>query len=149
MHGVQSRQDHYNAYVEDFTILEMVDGDKVVQFEENTTKTRRGGFEIKRESFPQQMWCTDGGERDPVRIFEECLTHRPKAMKNSGPLYLAIIPRPPQMFGMPNPEWGNIASVYNEIRCKLLARRMHKENHQPLYQENGRCKVKGSRPTTT
>ena len=92
--GFRGRQDHYNAYVEDFTILQMADGDKVVQFEENPTKTRQGGLRNKTRSSPQQMWCTDGSERDPVRLFEEWLKHRPDAMKNSGPLYLAIIPRP-------------------------------------------------------
>ena len=92
--GFRGRQDHYNAYVEDFTILQMADGDKVLQFEENPTKTRQGGLRNKIRSSPQQMWCTDGSERDPVRLFEEWLKHRPDAMKNSGPLYLAIIPRP-------------------------------------------------------
>ena len=72
----------------------MADGNKVVQFEENPTKTRQGGLRNKTRSSPQQMWCTDGGERDPVRLFEEWLSRRPEPMKNSGPLYLAIIPRP-------------------------------------------------------
>ena len=40
------------------------------------------------------MWSKDGGERDPVRLFEQWLARRPEQMKNSGPLYLAIIPRP-------------------------------------------------------
>ncbi|XP_078364311.1 uncharacterized protein LOC144648699 [Oculina patagonica] len=40
------------------------------------------------------MWSTDGGDRDPVRLFEEWLERRPEQLKNSGPLYLAIIPRP-------------------------------------------------------
>jgi len=78
----RGRQDHYNAYAEDFTILQMADGDKVVQFEENPTKTRQGGLRNKTRCSPQQMWCTDGGERDPVRLFEKWLK----------PLYLAIIP---------------------------------------------------------
>ena len=91
--GFRGRQDHYNAYVEDFSILQMADGNKVVQFEENPTKTRQGGLRKKTRSSPQQMWCTDGGERDPVRLFEEWLSRRPEPMKNSGPLYLVIIPR--------------------------------------------------------
>jgi len=57
-------------YVEDFTILQMADGDKVVQFEEKPTKTRQGGLRNKTQSSPQQMWCTDGGERDHVKLFE-------------------------------------------------------------------------------
>ena len=66
----------------------------MVQFEDNPTKTRQGGLRNKTRRSPQQMWCTDGSERDPVRLFEEWLKHRPDAMKNSGALYLAIIPRP-------------------------------------------------------
>jgi len=82
--GFRSRQDHYNAYVEDFTILQMTDADNVAQLEENPTKTRQGGLRNKTRCSPQQMWCTDGGERDPVRLFEKWLK----------PLYLAIIPWP-------------------------------------------------------
>jgi len=48
--GFRGRQDHYNSYVEDVTILLMAEGDKVVQFEENPTKTRQGGCEIKPEA---------------------------------------------------------------------------------------------------
>ena len=92
--GFRGRHDHYNAYVEDFTILQMADGDKVVQLKKNPTRTRQGGLQNKTRSSPQQMWCTDGSERDPVRLFEEWLKRRPDAMKSSGPLYLAIIPRP-------------------------------------------------------
>ena len=92
--GFRGRQDRYNAYVEDFTILQMADGNKVVQFEENPTKTRQGGWRNATRSSPQQMWCTDGGERGPVIFFEQWLCHRPTAMKKSGPLYLIIIPRP-------------------------------------------------------
>ena len=92
--GFRGCQDHYNACVEDFTILQMADGDKVVQFEKNPTRTRQGGLQNKTRSSPQQMWCTDGSERDPVRLFEEWLKRRPDAMKSSGPLYLAIIPSP-------------------------------------------------------
>ena len=64
--GFRGRQDHCSGYVEDFTILQMADGDKVVHFEENPTKTRQVGLENKTRSSPQQMWCTDGSERDSV-----------------------------------------------------------------------------------
>ena len=40
------------------------------------------------------MWATDGGPRDPVRLFEEFVKRRPLEMRNSGPLYLAIIQHP-------------------------------------------------------
>ena len=48
--GFRGRQDHYNAYVEDFTILQMVDGSKVVQFEENPNKTKQRGLRNKTRS---------------------------------------------------------------------------------------------------
>ena len=45
--GFRGRQDHYNAYVEDFTVLQMAHGDKVVQFEETPTKTCKAYCQIK------------------------------------------------------------------------------------------------------
>ncbi|KAL9977701.1 hypothetical protein ACROYT_G015134 [Oculina patagonica] len=47
--GFRGRQDHYYAYVEDFSIVEMADGGKCVQFEENPTKTRQGRLRNKTE----------------------------------------------------------------------------------------------------
>ena len=38
----RGRQDHYDTYVEDFSIFQMADGSKVVEFEENPIKTRQG-----------------------------------------------------------------------------------------------------------
>ena len=92
--GFRGRQDHYDAYVEDFSIFQIADGSKVVEFKENPTKTRQGGLRKPTRRSPQQMWSTDGGVRDPVKLFEKWLEHRPDAMKKSGPLYLTIIPRP-------------------------------------------------------
>jgi hypothetical protein len=40
------------------------------------------------------MFSTDGGERDPVRLFKLWLSKRPNGMKDNGPLYLTIINRP-------------------------------------------------------
>lgn len=65
-----------------------------VRFNENPTKTRTGGLTVKRPKAPQEMWFTDGGPRDPVRLFEEFLKRRPLEMRTSEPLYLAIIQRP-------------------------------------------------------
>ena len=92
--GFRWRQDHYDAYVEDFSIFQMSDGSKVVEFKENPTKTRQGGLRNPTGRSPQQMWSTDGVERDPVKFLEEWLEHRPDVLKKSGPLYLTIIPRP-------------------------------------------------------
>lgn len=83
--GFRGRQDHYQAYVEDFKILITTEGNKVVKFEENPTKTRQGGLRNKTRSSPQQMWSTDGRERDPMRLFEEWLQRCPEAMKNPVP----------------------------------------------------------------
>ena len=38
-------------------------------------KPGKAACEIKPEVPPQQMWCTDGGERDPIRLFEQWLKH--------------------------------------------------------------------------
>ena len=92
--GFRGRQDHYDAYVIDFSIFQMADGNKVIEFKENPTKTRQGGLRNPTRRSPEKMWSTDGGERDPVKLFEEWLEHRPDALKKSGPLYLTITPRP-------------------------------------------------------
>ena len=64
--GFRGRQDHYDA-----SISQMADGSKVVESKENPTKTRQGGLRNPTRRSPQQMWSTDGGERDPVKLFEE------------------------------------------------------------------------------
>ena len=96
--GFRGRQDHYDAYVQDFEVawIQIQGGElaKCVRFNENPTKTRSGGLSAKHRKTPQEMWATDGGPRDPVRLFEEFLRRRPLEMRTSGPLYLAIIQRP-------------------------------------------------------
>ena len=92
--GLRGRQEHHDAYVEDFTITSHVDGSESIEFSENPTKTRSGGLRIPRRKTPQVMWSTDGGERDPVALFKLWLSKRPDGMKDNGPLYLSIINRP-------------------------------------------------------
>ena len=96
--GFRGRQDHYDAYVQDFEVVSIqIDGGemaKCVRFSENPTKTRTGGLTAKHRKTPQEIWATDGSSRDPVRLFEEFLRTRPSEMRTSGPLYLAIIQRP-------------------------------------------------------
>ena len=65
-----------------------------VRFSENPTKTRTGGLTAKHRKTPKEMWATDGGSRDPVRLFEEFVRRRSSEMRASGPLYVAIIQRP-------------------------------------------------------
>ena len=70
---------------------------KCVRFNENPTKTRSGGLTAKHRKTPQEMWATDGGPRDPVRLFEEFLRRHPLEMRTSGRLYLCLnsLPVPP------------------------------------------------------
>ena len=75
--GLRGRQEHYDSYVEDFIIRQREDGSEVVEYRENPTKTRSGGIRIKRRSTQQLMFSTDGGEKDPVRLFKLWLSKRP------------------------------------------------------------------------
>ena len=92
--GLRGRQEHYDSYVEDFIIRQREDGGEVVEYREGPTKTRSGGLRIRRRSTPQLMFSTDGGERDPVRLFKLWLSKRSEGMKDNGPLYLSVIDRP-------------------------------------------------------
>ena len=67
---------------------------KCLRFRENLTKTSTGGLTAEHRKTPQEMWATDGGSRDPVRLIEEFLRRLPSEMRTSGPLYLTIIQRP-------------------------------------------------------
>ena len=60
--GFRGRQEHYDAYVEDFVIRQQEDGSEVVEFREGPTKTRSGGLTISRRTTPQAMYSTDGGK---------------------------------------------------------------------------------------
>jgi hypothetical protein len=40
------------------------------------------------------MFSTDGGEKDPVRLFKVWLSKRLERMKDNGPLQLSVIHRP-------------------------------------------------------
>ena len=75
--GLRGRQDHYDVYVQDFEVawIKIRGGElaKCVCFNENPTKTRSSGLSAKHRKTPQEMWATDGGPRDPARVFEEFL----------------------------------------------------------------------------
>ena len=62
--GFRGRQDHYDAYVQNFEVAwAQVDGEKmanVVRFKENPTKTRTAGLTAKHRKTPQETWGTDG-----------------------------------------------------------------------------------------
>ena len=91
--GLRGRQEHYDAYVEDFVIRQQ-DGSEVVEFREGPAKTRSGGLSIRRRTTPQVLHSTDGGKNDPVRLFKLWLSKRHEGMKDTGPLYLSVINRP-------------------------------------------------------
>ena len=92
--GLRGRQDHYDAHVEDFILRKHDDGSESIVFNENPTKTRSGGLRVAKRTTKQVMWSTDGGPRDPVKLFKLWLSKRPQPMRNQGPLYLTIIQRP-------------------------------------------------------
>ena len=93
--GFRGRHDAYVQDLEDAWVqLEGGEMAKCVRFNENPKKTRTGGLKAKHRKTPQEMWATDGGPRDPVRLLEEFLRRLPLEMRTSGPLYLAIIQRP-------------------------------------------------------
>ena len=92
--GMKSRQEHYDAHVEDFEVCSHEDGSESIKFYENPTKTRGGGLRVKPRKTDQEMWSTDGGPRDPVYLFKLWLSKRPPQMRDNGPLNLTIIDRP-------------------------------------------------------
>ena len=108
--GFRGRQEHYDAYVEDFVIRQQEDGSEVVEFRESPTKTRSGGLTISRRTTPKVMYSTDGGKTDPVRHFKLWLSKRPDGRKDKGPLYLSIVNSPKS-----NDIW------YTKIRMKSMA----------------------------
>ena len=63
--GFRGRQDHYDAFVQDFEVvcIQIKGGEmaKCVRFSENPTKTRTGGLTAKHRKTAQEMWATDGG----------------------------------------------------------------------------------------
>ena len=78
--GFRGRQDHYDAHVQDFEVvwIQLEGGEmaKCVSFNENPTQTRTGGLTVEHRKTPQEMWATDGGPKDPLRLFEEFLKRR-------------------------------------------------------------------------
>ena len=110
--GRRGRQEHYDSYVEDFIIRQQEDGGEVVEYREGPTRTRSGGIRVRRRSTPQLMFSTDGGERNPVRLFKLWLSKRPEGMKDNGPLYLSVINRRNHLkCGTQKFEWARILLV--------------------------------------
>ena len=74
----RGHQDHYNAQDFEIVWIQLEGGEmaKCVRFNENPTKTRTGGLTVKHRKTPRAMWATDGGPKDPVKLFEEFLKRR-------------------------------------------------------------------------
>ena len=62
----------------------------------NKIPLRQGtvAWKIQHIILRSKTGLSNGGERDPVRLFEELISHRPEGLKNSCLMYLTIIPRP-------------------------------------------------------
>ena len=75
----------------------MAAGSEAVQFEENPTKTRQGGLINKTRSSPQQMWSTDGGEKDLVWLCVEGLHVDPDQLEIPALCTLKLFLAPPQV----------------------------------------------------
>ena len=92
--GLRGRQENYDLRVEHFKFAKDENGRTYVTFaDSNPTKTRKSSIKLQRRMVIPRMVAT-GGERCPVSIFEEFISHRPSEFKASGPLYLAINYKP-------------------------------------------------------
>lgn len=92
--GLRGRQEHALADIDDFVFGKDENGVEYIQFNDlKPTKTRQGGLRMKRRSQLPKMFATNDS-KCPVSVFKAYLSHRPAKMKNSGPLYLAVIPKP-------------------------------------------------------
>ena len=92
--GLGGRQENYDLRVELFKFAKDENGRTYVSFaDSNPKKTRKSSIKLQRRIVIPRMVAT-GGERFPVSIFEEFISHRPREFKESGPLYLAINYKP-------------------------------------------------------
>ena len=92
--GLRGRQEHHSMRVEEFAFKVDDEGNRYVTFAEGITKTRGGGVRKKFRKVIPKMFETRVPGRCPVEIFETFLQRRPVDMRNSGPMYLAIINNP-------------------------------------------------------
>ena len=91
--GLRGRQENHSMQTEDFTFGIDENGAEYVEFVENPTKTRQSGLSAKPRTFLPKMFAT-GDDKCPVKIFKEFLSHRPREMQTTGPLYLSCIKNP-------------------------------------------------------
>ena len=92
--GLRGRQEHEMADIDDFQLGVDENAVEYAQFNDlKPTKTRQGGLRMKRRAQLPKMFATND-TRCPVAVFKSYLSRRPADLKNSGPLYLAIIHKP-------------------------------------------------------
>ena len=87
--GLRGRQEHHGMRLEDFRIMKVDDGLEFVEFTEGPTKTRPGGLNAKPRQFQPKMFQT-GGEKCPVALFRQYISHRAPNLRTSGPFYLSV-----------------------------------------------------------
>ena len=91
--GLRGRELHYDLKIGDFKVENDNLGRKFVSFIEGPSKTRQGGLNFKPRHIHPRMYAIEG-DRCPVRYFELFKSKRPEQLKESGPLYLAVIDNP-------------------------------------------------------
>ena len=87
--GLRGRREHHGMRLEDFRIMKGDDGLEFVEFTEGPTKTRPGGLNAKPRQFQPKMFQTRG-EKCPVALFRQYISHRPPNLRTSGPFYLSV-----------------------------------------------------------
>ena len=103
--GLRGRQEHHSMQTEDFTFGIDENGAEYVEFVENPTKTRQPGLSAKPRTFLPKMFAT-GDDKCLVKIFKEFLSHRPREMQTTGPLYLSCIKNPSSKVWFKKPPMG-------------------------------------------
>ena len=69
--------------MDDFQLCKDDNGVEFVKFTEGQTKTRQGGLHTKLRDFQPGMFAA-GGERCPVALFKQFVSHRPQKLKTMG-----------------------------------------------------------------
>ena len=75
----------------DLSLHKTVAGLEYVEYNERQTKTRTGANTTDVRPFAPKMFATDGGEKDPVRVYKVFAEKRPPCTKEAdSPFYLAV-----------------------------------------------------------
>jgi len=91
--GLRGREQHYRLNVEDLLLLHDDEGRKYYVLKNGPEKNHQGGLNCNHRLVQPKMFETRT-KRCPVNILSSYLSKRPKILKSSGPLYLAVIDKP-------------------------------------------------------